>query len=80
LLDKWAWKERRRIDQGVYLTDEIVKAIMNVTPNLTGTVATCVPSDKIVSNLVCLPRQVEQVEQMMLADRLAEETKAITAL
>jgi hypothetical protein len=76
LLDKWAYEERRNIDRGFYLTDDIIKAIMNVTPNPTGTVATPVPSNKIVSNLICLPRRMEQVEKMMLADRLAEETKA----
>lgn len=76
LLEKWAYDKRRNIDKGFYLSDDIIKAIMNVTPNPTGTVATPVPSDKILSNLTCLPRRMEQVEKMMLADRLAEETKA----
>jgi hypothetical protein len=76
LMEDWAFVNRRQIDKGFYIPDDIITSIMNVTPNPTGTVATPVPSDRIVSCLICLPRRMDQVEKMMQHDRLVEETKA----
>jgi ribonuclease D len=52
-MEDWAERRPRRIDidRGVFLSEEVIKNIMKVTPNPGGVVATAEPSDKIVSNL-----------------------------
>jgi hypothetical protein len=65
-MEDWAERRPRRIDidRGVFLSEEVIKNIMKVTPNPGGVVATAEPSDKIVSNLVCLPRRMADIERL----------------
>lgn len=80
LLDQWAYDERREIDRGIHLTDEIIKGIMKVSPNPLGIVATSEPCDKVFSNLACLPRRMEQLQKIRLAEKVAKETEATRTL
>jgi hypothetical protein len=76
-MEDWAERRPRRIeiDRGVFLSEEVIKNIMKVTPNPGGVVATAEPSDKIVSNLVCLPRRMADIERLRRLERLREETE-----
>lgn len=76
LLDQWAYDNRQEIDRGIYLTDEIVKNIVKVNPNPMCVAATTSdPSDKIFSNLMCLPLKHGQRENVMIPEKIARETE-----
>jgi hypothetical protein len=77
-MEDWAERRPKRIDidRGVFLSEEVIKNIMKVTPNPGGVVATAEPSDKIgVSNLVCLPRRMADIKRLRRLERLREETE-----
>lgn len=57
------------------MTDEIVKNIVKVKPNPMCVVATSEPSDKIFSNLMCLPLKQGQRETVMMQEKIARETE-----
>jgi hypothetical protein len=75
MLEEWSRDHRREIDKGIYLTDEVIKCITKVNPNPNKIVATSEPSDKIISNLILLPRRPDQIQKMMDKDRIARETE-----
>lgn len=75
MLQEWGVNNRREIDKGIYLTDEVIKCVMKVNPNPNKMVATSEPSDRIISNLVLLPRRPDQIQKMIEKDRIARETE-----
>lgn len=82
-METWAENRRPRrleIDRGLFLSEDVVRNIMKVTPNPGGVVATSEPSDKIVSNLVCLPRRMLEIEWLRRMEQLREETEGNRSL
>lgn len=60
------------IDTDFFLSKEVMEDIVKIRPNATGIIGTAKTIERGVSNMICLPRRMDEIEDMMLKEEAAE--------
>lgn len=68
------------IDEGFFLSKEVVEDMVQVKPNVNGIIATSKTIERGVSNMVVLPRRQDDIEERLLAEEAAARTEGARSL
>lgn len=77
---EWSKKMGIDIDRGIFFTKETIDDIVKLRFNSAGICATLTSCEKGISNLLCLPREANEIEAIKLFEQAVEETKATRTL
>jgi hypothetical protein len=75
-MKQWSETMGVEISSNILLTEDQIKDIIKMEPNPSGCVGTSKASDRGVSNMMCLPRTIQEIAERLEKERIARETQA----
>jgi hypothetical protein len=75
-MSEWARKMGIETSSNILFIEEQIKDILKMEPNPSGCVGTQKASDRGVSNMMCLPRTIQEIQERLEKEALARDTLA----
>jgi hypothetical protein len=75
-MKQWSESFGIEISTNILFTEDQIKDILKMEPNPSGCVGTSKASDRGVSNMMCLPRTIQEIQERLEKERMARDTES----
>ena len=76
-IQHWAEKMKVELNVGVYFTDKMLKALVEMCPNAGGGMATLESAGKALSIMACMCRTASEIEDIKVKEKAEQETTSV---